>query len=405
MHTSGWLGLARTLALLLLVGCFSWGPRAKRHLPSETALQRTYDYRGEVLVIGAGAAGLSAARVLEDNGIAYTVLEATDRIGGRLKSSGDFADIPLDLGAEWIHNRAEILDTLSGTEGTTGSIGLARQDMGETYWWTDEAFAPVRPVVVKAFHRFMPEYKFTASTWFDFVDEQFGQRVAHRVQLQSTVSEVDYSGDRVRVTTTDGVVHTADKVLVTVSIGVLQAGDIRFVPALDSDKTEAIARVRFPPGFKGYLKFQERFYPDTLLRRTEQGEMAYYHPLAGKESDENILGVLVTGEFAEPYYALESHEEIVQALLFELDELFEGRATPNFTGAYRIEDWGRNTAIKGTWVEGFRIPSDVVAELNRPLDGRVYFAGEACDRFRQLGVPGAILSGFDAVDRLLTGQE
>ena len=83
---------------------FQWGPRAKRHLPERTALQDTYDYQGEVLIIGAGAAGLAAARVLEQNQIQYTILEASHRHGGRLMADTTFADFPIDLGAEWIHN-------------------------------------------------------------------------------------------------------------------------------------------------------------------------------------------------------------------------------------------------------------------------------------------------------------
>ena len=44
---------------------FQWGTRAARHAPARTALDRTYAYAGEVLVVGAGAAGLAAARVLD----------------------------------------------------------------------------------------------------------------------------------------------------------------------------------------------------------------------------------------------------------------------------------------------------------------------------------------------------
>ena len=40
--------------------------------------------------------------------------------------------------------------------------------------------------------------------------------------------------------------------------------------------------------------------------------------------------------------------------------------------------------------------------LREPLKNKVYFAGEIYDRFRQMGVPGAILSGYDSIDELLT---
>lgn len=355
--------------------------------------------------MGAGASGLAAARVLEQNQIPYTILEATDRYGGRLKASHDFADVPLDLGAEWIHNQDRILDTLSGVPGTADATALTRQHMGEVLRWTGERQKDVSPAAVNALHRFFPEYKFTRSTWYDFVRQQFAEQVAHRIQYASPVSVVDHSGERVRVTTTDGRVYTADKVLVTVSIGVLRAGDIRFIPALSPEKTQAIASVFFPPGFKAFLKFSERFYPGTFMYPREGGEKGFYDATFGKESQENILGVLVTGRHTAPYYAMQSQEDIVQALLTELDGQFDGRASASFTGEYLLEDWGRHAHTKGTWVEGFRIDEAVLEELNRPLDRKVYFAGEAYDVYHQMGVPGAILSGFHAVDRLLTEQE
>src|SRR5207248_4829808 len=56
-----------------------------------------------VVVVGAGASGLAAARTLHDTGLDVTVLEARDRIGGRAYTSYDLADHPVELGAEFIH--------------------------------------------------------------------------------------------------------------------------------------------------------------------------------------------------------------------------------------------------------------------------------------------------------------
>lgn len=55
-----------------------------------------------VVVIGAGASGLACARALTDAGLSVVVLEARDRIGGRVHTSTD-TGVPLDLGASWIH--------------------------------------------------------------------------------------------------------------------------------------------------------------------------------------------------------------------------------------------------------------------------------------------------------------
>lgn len=57
-----------------------------------------------VLVVGAGMAGLGAAQALQARGAAVTVLEARDRIGGRVHTV-KFAGAPLDIGAAWIHDQ------------------------------------------------------------------------------------------------------------------------------------------------------------------------------------------------------------------------------------------------------------------------------------------------------------
>ena len=54
---------------------------------------------------------------------------------------------------------------------------------------------------------------------------------------------------------------------------------------------------------------------------------------------------------------------------------------------------------------GFVYQRKTGKSLNEPLDGRVYFAGEVYDVYQQMGVPGSILSGFEAIDRLLLGQD
>jgi len=55
------------------------------------------------MVIGAGIAGLSAAHDLMAAGESVTVLEARGRIGGRVFTNHDFANFPVEFGAEFIH--------------------------------------------------------------------------------------------------------------------------------------------------------------------------------------------------------------------------------------------------------------------------------------------------------------
>ena len=70
----------------------------------------------KVLVIGAGVAGLSAAYHLKEAGIEATVLEARDRIGGRVWTDREFADIPVEFGAELIHGRSPEVNTWEWVE-------------------------------------------------------------------------------------------------------------------------------------------------------------------------------------------------------------------------------------------------------------------------------------------------
>ncbi|MGH9430198.1 MAG: flavin monoamine oxidase family protein [Terriglobia bacterium] len=68
----------------------------------------------EVLVIGAGVAGLAAARTLAAQGVKVRILEARNRIGGRIHTLQDpVLSIPVELGAEFIHGRPDELFTLS----------------------------------------------------------------------------------------------------------------------------------------------------------------------------------------------------------------------------------------------------------------------------------------------------
>ncbi len=390
---------------LTISSCFEWGARAFENFPNETALDKTYNYDGKVIIVGAGASGLAAAKILERNNIDYQILEATDRYGGRLKKNETLADFPIDIGAEWIHNMPEVLNRLKGKKGDVIDEELTPYHLESAYSWDGKKYKEVSKKEIDFRFNFFPEYKFKHSTWYDFVNENFASEVKHKIKYNSVVTEVNYVGDKVEVKTKNGEVHTADKVLVTVSIGVLKSNSIQFVPDLSAEKKKAINAVEFLPGFKLFLKFSEKFYPDVVDLTHTKGEVVYYDIAFKKETQSNILGALFLGKSAEEYYRLDSEEKIVSDVLKELDQIFDGKASELYTGEYILENWGQHQFTRGTWVNAALDKNINVEVLNQSLQNKVYFAGEVYDVHRQMGVPGALLSGYVVIDRLLNNEK
>ncbi len=87
--------------------------------------------RVDVLVIGAGAAGLAAARELNRAGLSVRVLEARERIGGRISTlRAPSAPLPIELGAEFIHGLPP------ETWAIVGAAGLPVYEVGGDRWWS-----------------------------------------------------------------------------------------------------------------------------------------------------------------------------------------------------------------------------------------------------------------------------
>jgi monoamine oxidase len=104
----------------------------------------------DIVVIGAGAAGLAAAAELAAGGLSVVVLEARDRIGGRVWTRQESGlSIPVELGAEFIHGRAEPTLTL------LDRAGIPAVDCGGSHWDADHGALKPRDAVFPEIQRAM----------------------------------------------------------------------------------------------------------------------------------------------------------------------------------------------------------------------------------------------------------
>ena len=390
-----------SLLFLFLVSSIIACNKIEESCPSEINTEE------HVIIVGAGAAGLAAAKKLEEAGISYQILEATDRIGGRLKKNEGFADFPIDLGAEWIHEDKSILNYLINQPGNEPNIEtVLYQPMNVQEVVGNNISQISNQDMVNYYANYITEYKFKNTTWYDFIYENFAQNIEQNIIYNSKVTTVDYSGEQVVLTTENGTEYHAEKVILTVSLGVLKSNAITFTPSLPAEKNTAIQDVEYLLGFKLFMRFSDQFYPDVITYETSNGEKTYYDVAYGKGAQDHVLGLLSTGVSAEDYYLLNNSDSIVSSVIQELDGYYNGLASQYYLGAYIYEDWGQQTFTQGTWTTDFETSSK---KLNSSLDDKVYFAGETYNTDYKVkgfyiirgSVQSAILSGYEVVDQIL----
>ncbi|MEL6673240.1 MAG: NAD(P)/FAD-dependent oxidoreductase [Bacteroidota bacterium] len=357
-------------------------------------------FAGKVLVIGAGAAGMTAAYLLRQQGVEVELLEASGDFGGRVKRDQSLADFPIDMGAEWIHTDPVVLQQMVNDDNVTVDTETIVFDP-ETYQiWKNEELKNRNWA-----NNFYSEWKFKSTTWYGFFETYIVPSIQDRMNFNQPVAKIDYAGEKVVITTENGDLFEADRVIVTVPIKVLQKEMITFSPALPTAKKEAIDSVFMGDGLKVFMRFSERFYPDMLFmdgifKALSEDDKLFYNIAFGKDSEKHVMGLFTINSKAADYTALESDQAILDAVLAELDDIFDGKATELFEAGI-VQNWSKEPYIGGSYSTSFegnyRETQDA---LKVPLDGKVYFAGEAMS-LNQAMVHGAADSGYEAVKRLL----
>ncbi|MGZ8765189.1 MAG: flavin monoamine oxidase family protein [Acidimicrobiia bacterium] len=358
--------------------------------------------RHDVIVIGAGMAGVTAARDLTRAGLDVVVVEAADRIGGRMFTARDFAAHPVEQGAEFVHT-AEA-DTWQEIE--TGGFETIRCEPAEGFLmsiggrkspdlFADPSLAAMGDLLGALERYDGPEQ--TAGEWLAALGlegvaramadqmvtvhplgdlDQLSMQGLHDdrivdlergvdwrlvagydalpawlaegldVRLDHRVLDVQWSEAGVTMRTAADELTAAAGVC-TLPVGVLKSRAVRFDPILPAAKWQALNGLEMGAVLKVLVRFSERFWPDDLTMLGCDGPVRlYWTPLYGRDDAEPVLTAYVGGHRARALSVM-TDPEAAAAVLADLDRIFPEAKPSQLARDTRRIDWCTNENTRG----------------------------------------------------------
>lgn len=383
----------------------------------------------DVAVVGAGVAGLSAARNLVDHGFRVIVLEARDRVGGQLYTDHSFSSVPVELGAGLLHGadvstwelveqaRVRTVPVRSDEEGTTPiALSVPPRDDESVASYLRRLGVPQDdwpPVAVDN----EPAERWSA-TWmyrngvFDWwsAPRQDFRVVGGYDQLLSPLADglhielnspvrrirlVGSSAPEVELTVSgrgrDRRVR-ARRCVVALPIGVLRGGAVAFDPVLPADHREALGALRATDVLKLHYEFDRPVFPEDrhILGGEDEGPVFWC-----VSRDPEIVVVWTAGDRARELLALPDDERF-GAGLKALGEAV-GEKVPDPVRR-TTHDWSSDEFSRGAYLYVPPGAHDAPAALAFPVRRTLFFAGEAVTG--ENTVDGAYDSGYVVTDDL-----
>jgi monoamine oxidase len=378
----------------------------------------------EVVIVGAGSAGLAAAKELQRAGRTFHLIEAMDRIGGRAWTSDQPFGIPFDIGCAWIHaadrnpyfdeaqaagwtlfhhdmnvdhlyfgseraSEAEIAE-MKAADGRLQALIEAHSGADDRLGSLLEKGAALRAAATFSgpmdFAQDLDEISvadFKAAADLDpnyFTKEGFGALVAHfgadvPVTLSTPVKRIGWGGPGVSVETGKGTIR-ASKVIVTASPAVLAFEEIAFAPALPEGHIEAFFDLpmgmltKIPVEIKGTRLGLEAF-ADLLVERHARHDLYFLcFPF-----DLDLMVGFVGGDFAWEMEAA-GVDAGVDFVTDRLADIF-GNDIRGRIGRSMMTRWGGERFVRGAYAASRPGKASARQTLTQPVAERIYFAGEA----------------------------
>ena len=395
----------------------------------------------DVVIIGAGAAGLMAAWELVQVGKRVAIAEARDRAGGRIHTlEGKGFTMPVELGAEFVHGKLPLTKWLLEKAGVAsfkvkGDIwrkedtGLEKEsDFIDDYSLLQKKFTQLDGdmPVAEFLHTYLNELKHEelrtsllsyvegyyaadtkrASTYalreeLENADEEqyrveggyqklVGFLVAElekkgcRLVLSAPARQINWGADPIEVHSAKGVLN-ARKLLVTVPLGVLQCEAITFTPSIP-DRISAAQALGFGAVIKVLLQFSEPFWKNKEF--TAHKDLGHAGFIFSEEEvptwwtqapkDAPVLVGWLAGPKADKLKHL-SEEDILQKALASLGHIFTLTDNPvqKMLQSWKVCNWAADPYCRGGYSYEVVDGAELKQKLKEPLEARLFFAGEA----------------------------